>query len=164
MMTMILIAICVFVMPVVIFVFFLLNRRYGDRPWVPGTLRFFIACLVLLILSAVISVWSRDLTALRIGPFYPAVFLAAGLLFLIVGFYSDMPQKGKKIMAAVLAVLLVGLGLGLRLYQNRYDAVPRVEAGDLPGRYLPCAEDSRTATLTEQSALTLQEDLPVPEP
>ena len=115
-------AFCVFLLagPCVILAFSLL-RKWHDRPWTEKAFRFSWLCWLWLLLTVMICVWSQDLTALSVGRFYPAVFLFAGLFFLIVSVFSDVPDRTKRTPAIVLAVLMVVSGLGLRLYRNRYD-------------------------------------------
>ena len=108
--------------PCVILLFYLL-KRFRPRPWTEKAFRFSWLCVLWLYLTVLIAVWAKDLTALRVGGFYPAFFLAAGLLYLIVSVFSDMPDRTKRTLAIVLAVLLVVSGLGLKLYQQHYDAL-----------------------------------------
>ena len=108
--------------PFVILLFYLL-RRFHQRPWTEKAFRFSWMLCLWLYLTVLIAVWSKDLTALRVGGFYPAFFLAAGSLYLIVSVFFDLPDRTKRTLAIVLAVLLVVSCLGLKLYQQHYNAL-----------------------------------------
>ena len=144
----------------VVLAFYLL-KRFHPRPWTEKAFRFtWMACLWLF-LTVLIAIWSGDLTALRIGNYYPVFFLAVGLLFLIFSVFSNASAKAKRAIAAVLAVAVIGSGVGLKLYQNYYDDIPKVENNELLYDYQPYIEGSRVVSLTEESTLRLTDDLPV---
>ncbi len=144
----------------VVLAFYLL-KRFHPRPWTEKAFRFTWMTGLWLSLTVLIAIWSGDLTALQIGNYYPVFFLAVGLLFLIFSVFSNASAKAKRVLAAVLAVAVIGSGVGLKLYQNYYDDIPKVENNELLYDYQPYIEGSRVVSLTEESTLLLTDDLPV---
>ena len=140
---------------------FYLLKRFHQRPWTEKAFRFSWMLYLWLLLTAIIAVQTASYTALRVSSFYPVFFLAAGLLFLTVSVFSDVSVKAKRTLAVALAAAVICSGVGLKLYQNYYDAIPKVENNDLLYDYQPYIEGTRVVSLEEESTLKLKDDLPV---
>ena len=120
----------------VILLFYLFKGFY-QRPWTEKAFRFSWMLCLWLYLTGLIAVWTKGFTVLRVGGFYPAIFLAAGLCYLIISVFSDLPDRTKRMLAIVLAVLLVVSGLGLKLYLTHHNAADLTQTGICRGASFP---------------------------